>query len=525
MASTTEHVVQWVTPSPLWLGAGAAPSSAAMKRPAILAFKSDDFMNEIIDVLASKRPADVASFLASWESDRAPPAGAKAGWKAPPPTPPAPPLKLYQPTHGRFYLVAASLVCRLPGLPDRSVDPAQEERAGFVLRRTTTEGAVDVEWAWAWADAAKKKRVWSRVPLGAEESVRDGEEIFPLFPLAVRDGDRRRRVLAGLVPTSSRETFVTTDVADDADPEEKVDPRRDRAEAQIFRPYEALKAPLGGVFGGAGGDAAARLAARREASYFLLLDLAERLAADFSSPGADVRKLNELFAGHHVDVAGITTWETAIAAAAEQQATLLAQGREGEQSLDVDLGESELDSAKLRDTWIEALGKEPPPWSPPAGGVDVPKLDGKRATRYRLRCVLQRPRCGPLHPDVVSKPSDDFAIAQFFDPDAPSRPIRIPMPIDTSVAGLRKFKKNVGFVLSDHLRKQMCRVTDLKKVLDGDLGTCDEPSIGQICSLSIPIITICALIVLMIFVYLLNIIFWWVPFLKFCFPIRLTRSE
>ena len=40
----------------------------------------------------------------------------------------------------------------------------------------------------------------------------------------------------------------------------------------------------------------------------------------------------------------------------------------------------------------------------------------------------------------------------------------------------------------------------------------------MLCSFSIPIITICALIVLMIFVALLNIIFWWMPFLKICLP-------
>ena len=42
--------------------------------------------------------------------------------------------------------------------------------------------------------------------------------------------------------------------------------------------------------------------------------------------------------------------------------------------------------------------------------------------------------------------------------------------------------------------------------------------LGMICSFSIPIITICALIVLMIFLSLLNIIFWWLPFFRICFP-------
>jgi hypothetical protein len=32
------------------------------------------------------------------------------------------PLKLYQPAHQRYYLVTGCLVCRIPGLPDRTLD-------------------------------------------------------------------------------------------------------------------------------------------------------------------------------------------------------------------------------------------------------------------------------------------------------------------------------------------------------------------------------------------------------------------
>jgi hypothetical protein len=44
-------------------------------------------------------------------------------------------------------------------------------------------------------------------------------------------------------------------------------------------------------------------------------------------------------------------------------------------------------------------------------------------------------------------------------------------------------------------------------------------SLGMICSLSIPIITICALILLIIMVSLLDIIFRWMPYFIFCFPL------
>jgi hypothetical protein len=66
-------------------------------------------------------------------------------------------------------------------------------------------------------------------------------------------------------------------------------------------------------------------------------------------------------------------------------------------------------------------------------------------------------------------------------------------------------------------------VGNLKDVLNGkvDGGVAAQFDFGTICSFSIPIITICALIVLLIFLYLLNIVFWWIPFFRICFPLRL----
>jgi hypothetical protein len=151
---------------------------------------------------------------------------------------------------------------------------------------------------------------------------------------------------------------------------------------------------------------------------------------------------------------------------------------------------------------------------------------------FRIRCIYERPNCGPLHEDVVSDPTELFDLASFFDPDAPARPIRIGLPLDTTPAGLRKFDKNSAFVMSDILCGQMARLKgitfgDLIRAvlpwpLHKDLSVPDAgPCIGggTICSLSIPIITLCAFILLIIFVTLLNIVFGWLPFFKICFPI------
>src|SRR5438045_7314020 len=123
---------------------------------------------------------------------------------------------------------------------------------------------------------------------------------------------------------------------------------------------------------------------------------------------------------------------------------------------------------------------------------------------FVIRCVSERPNCGPLHPFVVSDPTEPFKLAGFFDPEAPARPIRIGLPLDTTPAGLRKFDKNTAFVMSDILCGQLSRMQavtfgdlirsvlpwPLHKDLPGaDTGPCAGG--GTICSFSIPIITLC----------------------------------
>lgn len=166
-----------------------------------------------------------------------------------------------------------------------------------------------------------------------------------------------------------------------------------------------------------------------------------------------------------------------------------------------------------------------------------PVMD-RRESWFVMRCVFERPQCGPIDPPLLSDPTEPFQMAGFFDPDAPARPIRIALPVDTTPAGLRKFNKNTAFMISDVLCGQIDRAKGLslgdlvrsvlpwplhKDLSAPDKGPCksSDPSLtaGMICSLSLPIITICALIVLMIIVTLLDIIFRWIPYFILCFPI------
>ena len=98
--------------------------------------------------------------------------------------------------------------------------------------------------------------------------------------------------------------------------------------------------------------------------------------------------------------------------------------------------------------------------------VDSVPLGDPRTAWFIVRCVYERPGCGPLFPALLSAATQRFQMAPFFDPDAPTRPVRIPMPVDISPAGLRKFQKNTGFVMSDML----CgKIKSIRKMTFADL--------------------------------------------------------
>ncbi len=161
----------------------------------------------------------------------------------------------------------------------------------------------------------------------------------------------------------------------------------------------------------------------------------------------------------------------------------------------------------------------------------VPAMAESGEAWFILRCVYQRPACGPLAPPVLSAPSRRFQMAAFFDPDAPARPVRIPMPMDISPAGLRKYQKNTGLVLSDMLCGKIKGIRrlglvdlvlsvlpwplrrDLPDPGDAPCKDSQGQGLGMILSLSIPIVTLCALILMMIMVSLFDALFRWLPWL------------
>lgn len=186
-------------------------------------------------------------------------------------------------------------------------------------------------------------------------------------------------------------------------------------------------------------------------------------------------------------------------------------------------GENYTDS-HIYQSIVSAL-PENPAESPAPSDSDNNEIDKSAGAIFFLRFVYDRPKCRNISESIVSQPTKMFQLANFFDPDAPARPLKITMPIDTSIEGIKKYPRNVSFLLSNKLRSQMDSIKSSTKLSDLDsrnlFGKSPSFNLGMVCSFSIPIITICALILLMIIVNLLNIIFWWLPYFRICFPLNL----
>jgi hypothetical protein len=87
---------------------------------------------------------------------------------------------------------------------------------------------------------------------------------------------------------------------------------------------------------------------------------------------------------------------------------------------------------------------------------------------------------------------------------------------------MRKFKKNVSFMISNELQKKITAITGHESGLLKDppeVGPETDDGFAFICSFSIQIIFIVAFFLLLIFVIVLNFVFWWIAFFKICLPV------
>lgn len=168
------------------------------------------------------------------------------------------------------------------------------------------------------------------------------------------------------------------------------------------------------------------------------------------------------------------------------------------------------DADRLADALHDAMVARFAAMQGKAGRYDEPDARYVLRAFLRLKCPLGGP------PRVVwSAESPAFAIAPWYESDGSAPPLQIPLPDPADRALLKSLKPNVAFVVPPALQNLLAgKAGDLLEGKGGIKG----PGLAWICSFNIPIITLCAFLVLNIFLGLFNLFFGWLFAIKLCLP-------
>jgi len=529
-------LAQWAEPALLW--GNQLPVNR--KTPQLLELTSDDFLPEFLTAMKASPDKKNSSnpvaedFFNKWQMKN-----------------PNPNFTLYQPLHSRYYLVTASLVCHQAGLPDKEVNLKKGEKTYFVLRRM--RGNMEQ----GWSDTCG----WFNIADGKPCEVPSKEEQFPAHPVSVctgKDGNVlscERKIYYGYIATGNREKYLDKQLVkttsspesqikkffEDANKEDNkkrpadkqvpVDYRFDIFDTKVIASWKFLIDNKD--------QQKVSKETIQEASFNVLLDLRDTLERvlptvwgviqanngnTFSATDSRTDQSHELYEQLNKNIVRDEAPYSLLTALREMEDFLpLLQGQDIPDSphkYNVS-GYTSLES--LKTAFNDALAEENQPVNIDPANDERARLIENQARpipvagvvdTYFVRMAYEYdPECPPIY-SIESTP---FTFARNLEPDAPARLIRIEMP-SIKPRDLRKFRHGVGMQMSPELRKVMDGVH--KDMLKGEgLNDVAGWELGMICTFSIQIITLIAFVVMFIFAILLNIVFWWMAFLKICLPI------
>lgn len=441
-------------------------------------------------------------------------------------------LKLRQPLHRAFNLVVLEAACDRPGRP--RLNPRLIESAGFVVRRVRNNAQASLDEGWqrrgktvlGWKplgagnnwridpDPARRPTlglplVPHAVPVGVQQALQrirleaepGAESVTPLFvaPPDVCEAVGRT-VLFGIIPVTSSE------FREDRPPE-----TYDREVVASLMP-EFLRAGSG-TYQVHGND----------------LNLTPKDVTDAEEAG--------LTGSLGLFILGVRTLHSVLRIYGDPRDTVfigyLNQIRVTLNGTDRGLGDYlEGVASLLFDRRKEALTVElPETWRLPDNNLAGRLVDEatrilnahfarqsvqicrfeEPGARYRLHAFIRSRGEDDCPPELHwSAPSEVFTIAPWWE-SGPVHTIQLP-----DLKALKGLKPNVAFALPPDLANLLNR-SSAKKLKDGE-GSTDGLELGWICSFSLPSITLCAYIILNIFLSLFDLIFQWLFYIKICLP-------
>jgi hypothetical protein len=458
-------------------------------------------------------------------------------------------LKLRRPVHRTFYVVAWEACCKLPTAP--AIAPEKIASAGFVIRTgdaAAPQGFLLVggrPQGWGAAepgidpDAARHIKSLGLVPRQATQNPGyTGEETFPLHPLPVQDGQTPHTLLFGYLPIGGGDYVppapATPSAPDAGLPED------------LPWPYGLLDRSLGPPADFAylpqitGGQIDSRLAAvlRVLLGRYQFVDPAA-WSEPQNAPIATVLDGLQFYADPPPELPGtLSDWAASNPTGASLGSVLrepntaqallssllqapataavplpdLAPVPATARNLLIDEGAA----ANLRGALKARLGLAV---AASATALPVPKLASGPAGRYFVVPFLRTLRPDGCERIYWGQPSDPFAVAAAFDPDA-ARPVLIEMP---DLADAKKgLARGATFDLPPSLADLVNGLSSssaVQSMWNGSGGPSGGLGIRFLCSFSLPAITICAMLMLSIVLSLLNIFLGWLAWVKICLPV------
>lgn len=451
-------------------------------------------------------------------------------------------LKLFQPIQRQFHLAVVEAWCDTPGEP--RLDPAKVQAAGMVLRRLGAQGRPE-----GWMKSNGRVRGWvplSRVggadadPAAARRAelaltgvpdidrqlagfARENpdnalqEQVIPLY-VAPPDvcTEAGQTLYYGMVPTVSGEIS-------------EADARFGAAEGVDFGPGskafldhlvqalrgEAMDLPRAGetVSGNWLKDSDQHGADTRLVRFVLML---RQLASEFDAFGTPDNAILQALRPLQLPLkrrAGET-----------QQRSVRADDFLGKANTLVLEQGSVSGSVEMPESWPAMSGSQAQRLAAAlhaAMQARFAAMKGKAGrfeepdARYQLRAFVRLKPEGPCPARIVwSEPSDPFVIAAWYEgAGAPPVQIALPDPSDRNL--LKALKPNVAFIVPPSLQNL---VSGSPQDTLGGNPPKNNLGLTWICGFNIPIITICAFLVLNIFLTLFNLAFGWLFFMKICLP-------
>jgi hypothetical protein len=533
---------------------GAPRDMLASAKPVLLQRSDEDFIQSTLDELRSPQGRETLA------GRRAKAVNAQGT------------LKLFQPIQRQFHLALIEAWCDTPGAP--RIDAQRVDSAGLVVRRLDANGQPQ---GWmrsngrvrGWvpiarvggsaSDPAARHRLQRRLT-GVADIDRQlsgfalqqpdnlfEEDVVPLF-IAPPDvcAEAGKTVFYGMVPTVSSEISEAAPAASAAG---SVDfgPNSSAFRSHLAAPLRGLETPF--PFAGAqvvpgwfdASEAPGEVKpADVSAAQFAALKAPLENSEQPSQPAGRMRVflllLRQLASEFNAFDGGDEARALRTALAAIRLPLVLKQGQAEPDTVAADQFLAAACKLLLKKESIAAPIEMPERW-PALGSELTQALAGAMHSAMQARAAALLPQSGRydepgaryqvrafvrIKPEgacpmriVWSQESEPFVIAPWYESADARPPLMIPLPDASDRAMLKQLKPNVAFVVPPSMQNLLSGKA--KDLLEGkaNMGTL---GITWICGFNIPVITICAFIVLNIFLTLFNLIFGWLFFIKICVP-------